>query len=375
MKNINVMWIILIFQREIKEIKEKPLNFRRVRPALCRLDASVGPEGCVQRFKSLGHAYILIRAAGCAILAGLHGEWSWANRLKKPNQFPDMKRCEDTKWTNAVAFLCSLECNVFYLPSPLAISPSWRGSRWTRLPMDPRTAWIQPEQKGPANSLWMHIWETSQGFGTNSGLDNHLHHQRNFAALNANSTDSHGEYCKNVAPPPPGGVFGKLAVRDGGGAARGSVRRKGSLSPSSSSLDSEAESSSPSGSSLQIDNLNVAEEASRFLHYGEHELNENNLRRQHPPPPLHTVQQHCRSMQQSFGHTPTGMKNQHGNKHQHHLQHQHHQSNSSGRRRHLNRANTFHGLNPLLSYGCNGHYVDSPCSLWKTRRYSPGING
>ncbi|XP_030249804.1 terminal nucleotidyltransferase 4A-like isoform X1 [Sparus aurata] len=241
--------------------------------------------------------------------------------------------------------------------------------------MDPRTAWIQPEQKGPANSLWMHIWETSQGFGTNSGLDNHLHHQRNFAALNANSTDSHGEYCKNVAPPPPGGVFGKLAVRDGGGAARGSVRRKGSLSPSSSSLDSEAESSSPSGSSLQIDNLNVAEEASRFLHYGEHELNENNLRRQHPPPPLHTVQQHCRSMQQSFGHTPTGMKNQHGNKHQHHLQHQHHQSNSSGRRRHLNRANTFHGLNPLLSYGCNGHYVDSPCSLWKTRRYSPGING
>ncbi|XP_069814385.1 terminal nucleotidyltransferase 4A isoform X2 [Dendropsophus ebraccatus] len=29
--------------------------------------------------------------------------------------------------------------------------------------MDPRVAWIQPEQKGPANALWMHIWETSQG--------------------------------------------------------------------------------------------------------------------------------------------------------------------------------------------------------------------
>ncbi|KAM3614876.1 uncharacterized protein V6R79_020227 [Siganus canaliculatus] len=231
--------------------------------------------------------------------------------------------------------------------------------------MDPGTAWIQPEQKGPANSLWMHIWETSQGFGANSGIDNHLHHQRNFVVQNANSADSNGEYCKNVAP---GGVFGKLPERDGGG-ERGSVRRKGSLSPSSSSLDSEAESSSPSGSSLQIDNLNVAEEASRFLHYGEHELNENNLRRQHPPPPFHTVQQHCRSMQQSFGHTPTGMKNQHGNKHHHH------QSHSSGRRRHLNRANTFHGINPLLSYGCSGHYVDSSCSLWKTRRYSPGING
>ncbi|XP_054477670.1 terminal nucleotidyltransferase 4A-like [Anoplopoma fimbria] len=245
--------------------------------------------------------------------------------------------------------------------------------------MDPRTAWIQPEQKGPANSLWMHIWETSQGFGANSGIDNHLHHQRNFAAQNANSTESNSEYCKNVAPP-PGCVFGKLSKRDGGGGGgeRGNVRRKASLSPSSSSLDSEAESSSPSGSSLQIDNLNVAEEASRFLHYGEQELNEDNLRRQYPPPPppppFHSVQQHCRSMQQSGGHTPTGTKNQHGNKHHHH--HHHHQSQATGRRRHLNRANTFHGINPLLSHVCNGQHVDSSCSsLWKTRRYSPGING
>ncbi|XP_048067478.1 terminal nucleotidyltransferase 4A-like isoform X5 [Megalobrama amblycephala] len=28
--------------------------------------------------------------------------------------------------------------------------------------MDPRVAWIQPEQKGPANALWMRVWETSQ---------------------------------------------------------------------------------------------------------------------------------------------------------------------------------------------------------------------
>ncbi|XP_071771845.2 terminal nucleotidyltransferase 4A-like [Centroberyx gerrardi] len=232
--------------------------------------------------------------------------------------------------------------------------------------MDPRTAWIQPEQKGPANSLWMHIWETSQGFRANFGIDNH-HHQRNFHTQSANSPGSNGEHCKN-APPPPAVVLGKLPKRDGGGERR-SVRRKGSLSPSSSSLDSEAESSSPSGSSLQIDNLNVAEEANRFLHYGEHEFNVNNLRQQYPPPPFYNVQQHCRSMQQSSGHTPTGMKNQHGNKH-----HQY-QPHSSGRRRHLNRANTFHGINQLLSNGCNGNYSDSSCSLWKTRRYSPGING
>ncbi|XP_066481615.1 terminal nucleotidyltransferase 4A isoform X2 [Tiliqua scincoides] len=35
--------------------------------------------------------------------------------------------------------------------------------------MDPRVAWIQPEQKGPANALWMQIWETSQGRAGGSG--------------------------------------------------------------------------------------------------------------------------------------------------------------------------------------------------------------
>ncbi|XP_068999316.1 terminal nucleotidyltransferase 4B-like [Embiotoca jacksoni] len=245
--------------------------------------------------------------------------------------------------------------------------------------MDVRTAWIQPEQKGPANSLWMHIWETSQGSAANSGVDNHLHHQRNFAAQN--SADSHREYCRNVAPQ-PGVVFGKPPKRDGGGGERrGSVRRKGSLSPSSSSLDSEAESSSPSGSSLQIDNLNATEEANQFLHYGERELNEHRVREQqqqqqqhHPAPPFHTVQQHCRSMQQSDGHTPAGLKNLNQYQQQQQQQ-QHYPSHPSGRRRQLSRANTFHGINPLLSYSCSGHHEDSSCSLWKTRRYSPGVNG
>ncbi|KAM3872688.1 terminal nucleotidyltransferase 4A-like [Diretmus argenteus] len=235
--------------------------------------------------------------------------------------------------------------------------------------MDPRTAWIHAEQKGPANSVCMHIWETSQGFRANSGVDNH-HHQRNFPTQSANSPCSNDNVL--LPPQPPGVVFGKLPKRDGGGGERSGVRRKGSLSPSSSSLDSEAESYSPSGSSLQIDNLNVAEEANRFLHYGEHEFNVNDLRQQqqqHLPPPFYHVKQHCRSMQQSSGHTPTGAKYQHGNKH-----HQH-QPHSFGRRRHLNRANTFHGINQFLSNGFNGSYSDCSCSLWKTRGYSPGING
>ncbi|XP_047218167.1 terminal nucleotidyltransferase 4A-like [Girardinichthys multiradiatus] len=228
--------------------------------------------------------------------------------------------------------------------------------------MDPRTVWIQPEQNGPANSLWMHFWETSRAFGANSGLDNQPHNQRNFAVQNANLV-SYGESCRHVSPT-PGTVFGKLLRADSGG-ERGSVRRKGSLSPSSSSLDSEADSSSPHGSSLQIDSLSAAYEAGQFLHYGERKVNENSLRQ-----PVHVVQPHCRSMQQLGGHTPTEVKNQQGNKQQ-----QHYQSNPSGRRRQLNRANTFHGLHPLISCGFNGHYIDSSYSLWKTRRYSPGVNG
>lgn len=236
--------------------------------------------------------------------------------------------------------------------------------------MDSGISWIQPEQKkGPVNSQWMHAWETSQGF--DSHFHSH-HYQRNFVAQNYNSADSHGFYGKNVAPLPEV-VFGTLAEREGGGGERGSVRRKGSLSPSSSSLDSEAESSSPLGSLLHIEHLSAAEEASRFLHYGtEHELNENNLRRHGVPPALHIAQQqqqHCRSMQQSSGHTPAGTNNQQGS------HHHPYQSHSSSRKKHLNRANTFHGVNPQSHGFSGGQYADSCNSLWKTRRYSPGING
>lgn len=39
--------------------------------------------------------------------------------------------------------------------------------------MDPRIAWFQPEQLGPANSAWMNIWETTQGLGSLSNHNNH----------------------------------------------------------------------------------------------------------------------------------------------------------------------------------------------------------
>ncbi|XP_037549270.1 terminal nucleotidyltransferase 4A [Nematolebias whitei] len=51
--------------------------------------------------------------------------------------------------------------------------------------MDPRVAWIQPEQKGPANALWMHVWETSQGAGTLSARQLHNQNHSQFVGYAA----------------------------------------------------------------------------------------------------------------------------------------------------------------------------------------------
>lgn len=88
--------------------------------------------------------------------------------------------------------------------------------------MDPRIAWFQPEQRGPANNLWMQIWETTQGLGylhvnnsytagsgspngasgsnrngisnTNNGIpmgDAEILEQRDFIPLESNSNHNH----------------------------------------------------------------------------------------------------------------------------------------------------------------------------------------
>lgn len=79
-------------------------------------------------------------------------------------------------------------------------------SQLSRL-MDPRIAWFQPEQRGPANSLWMQIWETTQGLGnlyfssgsssTNVGgssqNNHHLHHHHHGPGPATPSTRVNGE--------------------------------------------------------------------------------------------------------------------------------------------------------------------------------------
>uniref|UniRef100_A0A3Q3RQ56 Terminal nucleotidyltransferase 4A n=1 Tax=Mastacembelus armatus TaxID=205130 RepID=A0A3Q3RQ56_9TELE len=47
--------------------------------------------------------------------------------------------------------------------------------------MDPRIAWFQPEQRGPANNLWMQIWETTQGIG-------YLHVNNSYTAGSQNTS-------------------------------------------------------------------------------------------------------------------------------------------------------------------------------------------
>lgn len=212
--------------------------------------------------------------------------------------------------------------------------------------MDPRIGWIQPEQKGPANSLWMHIWETSQGFRVNATTNTH----RNFNQHNVSTPAMSCGFYKNV------GVALEKSTADGVGAPAGEerrVRRKASLSPSSSSQDSEAESSPVD--CLRIDNLNIANEARPYPFISEHAYNANNHR--HHQQILLNVPQHCR--RQMSSHTPSGINNQHHAR--------------SGRRTNLNPTATPE-INHLISHTNNGN-CPSSWSHWKTRRYSPGVNG
>ncbi|KAK0132975.1 Non-canonical poly(A) RNA polymerase PAPD5 [Merluccius polli] len=64
--------------------------------------------------------------------------------------------------------------------------------------MDPRFAWLQPEQRGPASHLWMQIWETTQGLG-------YLHVNNNYSTGSPCSCSSSAccSCCCTTPPPPP----------------------------------------------------------------------------------------------------------------------------------------------------------------------------
>ncbi|XP_035275041.1 terminal nucleotidyltransferase 4B-like [Anguilla anguilla] len=68
--------------------------------------------------------------------------------------------------------------------------------------MDPRISWYQPEQLGPANSLWMQIWETTQGLGN-------LYFNKNYNTGSSNSSpklNSNGVTVNVIIPIDNGGA-------------------------------------------------------------------------------------------------------------------------------------------------------------------------
>ncbi|XP_065523742.1 terminal nucleotidyltransferase 4A isoform X4 [Lathamus discolor] len=274
--------------------------------------------------------------------------------------------------------------------------------------MDPRVAWIQPEQKGPANALWMQIWETSQGVGGRGGASFPHYLCLNSPALDSAAAASPprghscvrlgapggGACCSSSSPPspspsPPALLTGLVPPATGGPAAvnggDGGRRLQKSPSVSSSSSCSSVESGTDSpgfsssgscsgggggGSSSSSSGPRAAAVAppgllgsgagpGEFFNFHENKVNGHPqpphlARSPHPPPPASPQQ------------------------------HQYH----PGRRKRENKASTY-GMNYLLS-GSRGVAVNnsphqqrqppqpalqSPGTPWKTRKYSPGVQG
>ncbi|KAM7149615.1 terminal nucleotidyltransferase 4A isoform 5-T5 [Molossus nigricans] len=238
--------------------------------------------------------------------------------------------------------------------------------------MDPRVAWIQPEQKGPANALWMQIWETSQGVGRGgSGFASYF-------CLNSPALDTAvavgaaglgggglaGPVLPAASPPPP--APGPAALPPAlltalGPAAEGARRlhKSPSLSSSSSSssnAESGTESPGCSSSSSSTASLGRASggRGDAFFHFADG-----------PPSTPGAANGHSGSR----GPAPAGSPSQH----------QFH----PGRRKRENKASTY-GLNYLLSGsraaalsggGGPGPQAPRPGTPWKSRAYSPGIQG
>uniref|UniRef100_A0A5F8A3Q4 Terminal nucleotidyltransferase 4A n=2 Tax=Macaca TaxID=9539 RepID=A0A5F8A3Q4_MACMU len=238
--------------------------------------------------------------------------------------------------------------------------------------MDPRVAWIQPEQKGPANALWMQIWETSQGVGRGgSGFASYF-------CLNSPALDTAaaagaagrgggglGPALPAASPPPPGpaapAALPPALLTALGPAAEGARRlhKSPSLSSSSSSSsNAESGTESPGCSSSSSSSASLGRpgggRGGSFFNFADGAPSAPGTANGHPGP---------------RGPAPAGSASQH----------QFH----PGRRKRENKASTY-GLNYLLSGsraaalsggGGPGAQAPRPGTPWKSRAYSPGIQG
>ncbi|XP_030639091.1 terminal nucleotidyltransferase 4A-like [Chanos chanos] len=228
--------------------------------------------------------------------------------------------------------------------------------------MDPRVAWIQPEQKGPANALWMHIWETSQSVRTDSGNQHHPHrvnsclppHVVNNGTISSSCYPHRSAHGASLSPP-FGNINSGLNLCGMGEWGRGQKNR--SSSPSSSSVDSETDSPKSESSTTTCDSTTPLPIDCTNLHFNfiEHLHNVDNCAHQ---------QEH---LFRSFQHKSPRHQLIHGS-----LPINNQQNHHPGRKKSVSKASTF-GSNYLLP-NTNGNYLRSG-TPWRTRKYSSGVNG
>ncbi|GLD57964.1 non-canonical poly(A) RNA polymerase PAPD7 isoform X2 [Lates japonicus] len=276
--------------------------------------------------------------------------------------------------------------------------------------MDPRVAWIQPEQKGPANALWMHVWETSQGVRTLSAqqqLHNQNHNQCvNYAALdvlknvatavassksicssngNVTASRSNGSSHHSIMNGTTsingtaisslgmalsnGNVHNSFTTANTAESGEGKILPQKTGSVSSSSQESGTD-SPPSSCSLErtmggnvTGNINKNVGGANLLFSLSDSMDNNvNLYHHHhhrhlQEHPAFNLQQICAKRHQVHPSIPVN------HTHNHH----------PGRRKSDNKASTY-GMNYLLSNCTNGNYA-STWTPWKTRKYNPGVLG
>uniref|UniRef100_A0A3Q2TIX9 Terminal nucleotidyltransferase 4A n=1 Tax=Fundulus heteroclitus TaxID=8078 RepID=A0A3Q2TIX9_FUNHE len=276
--------------------------------------------------------------------------------------------------------------------------------------MDPRVAWIQPEQKGPANALWMQIWETSQGARALSAHGQNHGQCVSYAALMAlNNVAAAAASCKSACSPSNGIVTGSLSNGSshrsivkcpghsgGGGAAlsaqgtpasgghaqnslptAGDPAEEKNPTPKTGTVSSSCSQGSGTESPIRSGSLfertsggNVAGDLNRNVGgasvlFGMSDGAENNVNlyhqrhRGHPEEhPTCNVQRICAKQHQVHSAVPVN---------------NHTQNLHPGRRKSDNKASTY-GMNYLLSNCTNGNHVNA-WTPWKERKYSPGVLG
>ncbi|XP_059801109.1 terminal nucleotidyltransferase 4A isoform X2 [Hypanus sabinus] len=223
--------------------------------------------------------------------------------------------------------------------------------------MDPRVAWIQPEQKGPANALWMQIWETSQGMRSNSA---HHHHPLylNSPALDTPPSSSGGglaspglapatEHGHRTGPPAAGRPDTGNGPGPGPGPGNGegcrALQKSSSASSSSSSSPSPESGTGSSSSSCCSTSSSGRTKAGTGTYFNHHNFTEMNGG--------------------GIGNNLVKNNNYHNNNLKSLV--------VGGRRKRENKASTY-GINYMLSSSNGNYYSGTP---WKTMKYNVGVTG